>query len=129
MIVGEKQDALINPLLTLRTEFIPASLTLAASAVVTGYDDKQNHKLEVFICRTEPTADTIDEIKKLQTTGIQNVAAPLPEDNLRINWSVRNAPFEDDGKYYICCNFDTTLKAQPFYIHANQKLVKANPEA
>lgn len=124
--VGEQQDALINFGLKLRTEYIPATITFAIAVAITNYDSSVDHNLEVVLTKDDiintNDVETFSNLNRIQSTGKKQLKAPLPKDNLRLNWSLQNVNFTETGKYSAVLLFDNEVFKTSFYVEANKHM-------
>lgn len=97
--VSNSNNIIINPILIMRSKFIPSSLSLAVTIVVHGIDFTQDNTVEIDLLNIEK-----DEI--IYSTGVTTLNAnEINEpDNFSFNLQLRNIPFETEGMYRV--NFE-----------------------
>lgn len=105
------QQVIINPLLVLRTEYMPTMLSFAVTCIVSGLGLEQRHVVGLKIIRV----DSGEEI--FSTNGEQEIPNVNP-DNFVINANLSNINVRQSngGEYQVKLSVDGTEFKKSFYI-------------
>lgn len=95
------RNVIINPIHIFRSQFIPTSLSLGVTVLISGLDFSISHTLEVKL--TNPHNNQVIFTTNEQQTplGVGNAI-----DNITMNLDLNNIPFEHEGKYIIELRID-----------------------
>lgn len=95
------RNIIINPILVMRSQFIPSSLSLGVTIIVNGIDFRESHNVQIKLVNTSLK-------KAIYDTGItyMNANETQSVDNFSFNLQLRNIPFENEGVYEIVFTID-----------------------
>lgn len=94
-----QRQAIVNPVLVFSTPFIPTSLSLAATMVVSGISDGATHKIGFRI-------ENYDTEKVIFSSGIADIEVNKSLENFVISADLKNVGFETEGEYKILLSID-----------------------
>lgn len=91
---NETKNIVINPILVMRTQYIPTSLSLALTVLVSGIDFTKENSIKIDLINDEKN-------NMVYTTGLTKIPANEVQevDNFSFNLELRNVAFENEGMY------------------------------
>lgn len=90
----QQRQIIVNPIINLRTRFIPTSLSLGVTVIVAGLEANTNYNLQIILAHTE--SDTV-----IFDTGVQPFNSTNAVDNFLANIDLKNLEVENEGEYTV----------------------------
>lgn len=105
----QQRQVLINPLINLRTKYIPTSLSLGVTIILAGLKPTSDYVFDVVIRHKQSN-------QSIFATGPTPGVVPPDADNFLININLKNVDIENEGEYEISINVAGDTYSDSFFI-------------
>lgn len=105
----QQRQIIVNPIIQMRTAFIPTSLSLAVSVIMAGMEPNKNYQIEISLSHVESK-------KVIFSTGLADIIAPPQTDNFVANVDLKNIEIEQEGLYSVNFVVNQERYTEEFYI-------------
>lgn len=105
------QNLIINPLMVMRSKWIPTTLSMGISIVTSGIDFSIPRTVQIFITN-------VQNGNRIYDSGEQKINMPQMgmSDNFNFNLEIKNADFENEGRYDISLVLDNEVYSDYFKV-------------
>lgn len=105
----QQRQIIVNPLIQMRTRFIPTSLSLAVTIIMVGMIPNVEYKIEISLINKQKN-------KTIFSTGVAEITAPSDTDNFIANVDLKNLEIEDEGTYSVLFKVNEDKYTEDFKI-------------
>lgn len=110
----QQRQLIVNPVIVFSTPFIPTSLTLAISIIISGISDGSKHRIGFKVKN-----NTNEQI--IFDSGITELEVNKSLDNFVISADLKNLGFETEGTYEISLSIDGKDYSDYFIVKKNSE--------
>lgn len=105
----QQRQLIVNPVISLRTKFIPTSLSMGITIIVAGMEANNDYNINIKLKHKETN-------NVVFVTGDNKFTPPPQADNFIANVDLKNIAIEHEGEYLATIEIDGEPYSDKFFI-------------